>query len=38
MGDSAFRCPVYLTTRFFGLGSTQTARAIEAVVCTSPAQ
>lgn len=38
MGDSAFRCPVYLTTHFFGLGSTQTARAIEAVVCTSPAQ
>lgn len=38
MGDSGFRCPIYLTTHFFGLGSTQTARAIEAIVCTGPAQ
>lgn len=38
MGDSGFRCPVYLTTHFFGLGSTQIARAIEAIVCTSTAQ
>lgn len=38
MGDSGFRCPVYLTTHFFGLGGTQIACAIEAIVCTSTAR
>lgn len=38
MGDSGFRCPVYLTTHFSGLGSTQIACAMEALVFTNTAQ